>query len=179
MSIARPRADEFAPYYGTYVNAVEGDDALAALERQRESSQRFLRGIPEARSGFRYSPDKWSIREVIGHVSDAERIFCYRLLRIARGDETPLSSFDENAYVPAGGFDRRSLADVAAELAAVRDATLALAKNLDDIALLRIGTASGKRISARALAWIIAGHEAHHIRVLGERYLGDGRTVGR
>jgi uncharacterized damage-inducible protein DinB len=154
------------------VNAVTGDDALAALARQRESSEQFLRGIPEARAGHRYAPGKWSIREVIGHVSDAERIFCYRMLRIGRGDETPLSSFDENAYVPTGGFERRSLADVTAELAAVRDATLALARNFDETALLRVGTASGKRISARALAWIIAGHEAHHLRVLGERYLG-------
>ena len=171
MPIARPSTDEFAPYYGTYVNAVTGGDALAALVSQREGSERFLRGIPEARAGYRYAPEKWSIREVVGHVSDAERIFCYRMLRIGRGDETPLSSFDENAYVPTGGFDRRPLADVAAELAAVRDATLALARNLDETALLRVGTASGKRVSARALAWIIAGHEAHHIRVLRERYL--------
>ncbi|TFG88367.1 MAG: DinB family protein [Gemmatimonadales bacterium] len=172
MPISRPRDDEFDPYFGTYINAVAGDDALAALVSQRESSPRFLASIPETRAGFRYAPGKWSIREVIGHVADAERIFSYRMLRIGRGDETPLSSFDEDAYVPTGGFDRRSLPDVAAELAAVRDATLALARNLDDTALLRVGTASGKRISTRALAWIIAGHEAHHVRVLGERYLG-------
>jgi len=172
MRIARPQADEFDPHYATYVSTVAGDDALAALVSQRDSSERFLRGIPEARAGHRYSPGKWSIREVVGHVSDAERIFSYRMLRIARGDETPLASFDEDAYVPAGGFERRSLADVAAELAAVRDATMALARSLDEAGLTRFGTASGKRISARALAWIIAGHEAHHIRVLGERYLG-------
>ena len=171
MPISRPRDDEFDPYFGTYVNAVAGDDAFAALLSQRESSPRFLAGIPETRAGFRYAPGKWSIREVIGHVADTERIFSYRLLRIARGDETPLASFDENAYVPAAGFERRSLADVSAELCAVRDATIALVRSLDDAALSRIGTASGKPISARALVWIIAGHEAHHIRVLAEKYV--------
>jgi len=172
MPISRPRNDEFNPYFGTYVNAVAGDDAFAALLSQRESSPRFLAGIPEARAGFRYAPGKWSIREVIGHVADTERIFAYRLLRIARGDETPLASFDENAYVPAAGFERRSLADVSEELFAVRDATIALVRSLDEVALSRIGTASGRPISARALVWIIAGHEAHHIRVLGEKYVG-------
>jgi uncharacterized damage-inducible protein DinB len=172
MQITRPADDEYAPYYGTYVKAVVGEDALAALVSQRETTARFLATIPESRGGHRYAPGKWSVREVIGHVADAERIFAYRMLRIARGDETPLASFDENTYVPEGRFERRSLTDVAAELVAVRDATLALARSLDDTALTRAGTASGKRISARALAWIIAGHEAHHVRVLGERYLG-------
>jgi hypothetical protein len=172
MPISHPRDDEFDPHFGTYVKAVAGDDAFAALLSQRESSPRFLAAIPETRAGFRYAPGKWSIREVIGHVADAERIFSYRLLRIARADETPLAGFDENAYVPAAGFERRSLADVAAELFAVRDATIALVRSLDEAAVSRIGTASGQPISARALAWIIAGHEAHHIRVLGERYLG-------
>ncbi len=172
MVISRPEPGEFAPYYATYVNAVSGTDALPVLKAQRESTSRFLAAVPESRAGFRYAEGKWSFREVIGHLSDAERIFAYRLLRIARADATPLSPFDENTYVPAGEFERRSLADVAAEFAAVRDATLALVQGLTAEALLRRGTASGKEISARALAWIIAGHEAHHIRVLGERYIG-------
>jgi len=172
MPISRPRDGEFDRYFGTYVNAVVGDDAFTALIAQRESSPRFLAAIPETRAGFRYAPGKWSIREVIGHVADTERIFSYRMLRIARGDETPLASFDENAYVPAAGFERRSLADLAAELFAVRDATIALVRSLDQAVLSRLGTASGKPISARALVWIIAGHEAHHMRVLGEKYLG-------
>ncbi len=172
MVITRPDAAEFAPYYGTYISEVSGTDALAALIAQRASTPKFLAAIPESRAGFRYADGKWSIREVVGHLSDAERIFSYRLLRFARADATPLASFDENTYVPAGDFERRSLADVAAEFAAVREATLALVNGLTPEALLRTGTASGKIMSARALAWVIAGHEVHHLRVLGERYMG-------
>ncbi len=171
MTIARPTADEFAPYYGTYVGRVPGEDALPVLVAQRQSTAAFLAAIPEAKAGFRYAPGKWSVREVIGHVADAERIFAYRLLRIARGDATPLASFDENLYVPNGQFERRSLADIAAEFATVRDATLSLVQSLDAGALVRMGTASQKPVSARALAWIIAGHEIHHLGVIRERYL--------
>lgn len=172
MVITRPEAGEFAPYYSTYINAVSGPDALPVLVAQRESTGRFLAAVPESRAGFRYAEGKWSFREVIGHLSDAERIFAYRLLRFARNDATPLSGFDENHYVPAGEFERRSLAEVAAEFAAVRESTLALLQGLSAEALLRRGPANGKEVSVRALAWIIAGHEAHHIRVLGERYIG-------
>jgi uncharacterized damage-inducible protein DinB len=172
MVITRPDATEFAPHYATYINAVNGSDALPVLVAQRASTAHFLAAIPESRAGYRYAEGKWSLREVVGHLSDAERIFAYRLLRFARADETSLSGFDENHYVPAGEFERRSLADVAAEFAAVRDATLALVKGLSTEALLRQGSANGKSISARALAWVIAGHEAHHVRVLGERYAG-------
>jgi uncharacterized damage-inducible protein DinB len=172
MVIPRPDSDEYAPYYGTYINEVTGADALPALIAQRTSTATFLAGIPETKAGYRYAPGKWSLREVIGHLSDSERIFAYRLLRFARGDETPLASFDENAYVPAGEFERRSLADVAREFAAVRDATLALMSGLDEAMLARRGVASGKIMSARAMAWVIAGHETHHLRVVRERYLG-------
>ena len=172
MTITRPGTDEYAPYYGTYVDAVTGSDALPVLIAQRSSTAKFLAGIPETKAGFRYAEGKWSVREVIGHLADAERIFAYRLLRFARGDETPLSSFDENAYVPAGQFERRSLADVARELAAVRDATLALMSGLDEAMLARRGVASGKTMSARAMAWVIAGHETHHLGVIRERYFG-------
>jgi uncharacterized damage-inducible protein DinB len=172
MVIVRPEAGEFAPHYGTYVNAVQGSDALPALKAQRETTARFLAAVPESRAGFRYAEGKWSLREVVGHLCDAERSFAYRLLRFARADATPLSGFDENTYVPAGEFERRSLASVAGEFVAVRDATLALVQGLTAEALQRRGPANGKEISARALAWVIAGHEAHHIRVLGERYIG-------
>lgn len=172
MAIPRPDTDEYAPYYGTYISEVAGSDALPVLVAQRASSASFLAGIPETKAGYRYAPGKWSLREVIGHLSDSERIFAYRLLRFARGDETPLASFDENAYVPAGEFERRSLADVAREFAAVRDATLALVSGLDEVRLARRGLASGKTMSARAMAWVIAGHETHHLRVIREKYLG-------
>lgn len=174
MPISRPATDDFPPYYGTYINQVAGADALPVLVAQRDSTARFLAGIPEARAGYRYAEGKWSIREVIGHLSDAERIFAYRMLRFARADETPLPGFDENQYVPAGDFVRRSLADLAAEFAAVRDGTLALAQSLDSVAIARRGLASGKSISVGSLAWVIAGHEAHHLRVIRERYLAGG-----
>ncbi len=171
MRITRPEADEYAPYYGTYVREVTGDCALAALERQRTSTPALLADVPESRAGYRYAPGKWSLREVIGHVADGERIFGIRLLRFARNDQTPLPSFDENLYVPEGRFERRSLADVVGELTAVRDATIALVRSLDEETMVRRGTASGKVISVRALAWVMAGHEGHHMKVIRERYL--------
>jgi uncharacterized damage-inducible protein DinB len=171
MTLTRPGADEFAPYYATYIDQVTEPDVIAALATLRQTTASWLGGLSESQAGYRYAPGKWTLREVVGHVVDAERIFSYRLLRIARGDETPLASFDENAYVPAGQFERRPLADVAAELGAVRDATLALVRSVPADAWSRRGTASGKPISARALAYIIAGHERHHLSVLRERYV--------
>jgi uncharacterized damage-inducible protein DinB len=172
MPITRPGPDEFAPYYGTYINKVPGECALTVMESSRESTARLLAGLSEEQAAYRYAPGKWSLREVIGHLADSERIFAYRMLRFARKDETPLASFDENAYMPAAEFERRPLAEVAAEFRAVRDATLALARSLDPEAQLRRGIASGKVMSVRALAWTIAGHEIHHLGVLKERYLG-------
>ena len=171
MLITRPAPDEFAQWYADYIAEVPGDDALAVLTASRTKTAVLLAGIPAAKAGYRYAAGKWTVREVVGHVTDAERIFSYRLLRIARGDVTPLASFDENQYVPEGRFEERSLADLAAELGTVRDSTLALLGGLDPARLERRGIASEKSVSARAIAWIIAGHELHHLRVLGEKYL--------
>lgn len=178
MPIARPAADEYAPYYGSYIDKITESDVLPVLSGQQRSTADLLAGLSEAQASYRYAPGKWSLREIIGHLSDAERIFAYRMLRIARADQTPMPGFDENAYVPAGNFERRPLADVAAEFRAVRDATIALIRGLAPEALARRGTASEKPISARALVFIIAGHERHHMAVIGERYLG-GKPVGR
>ena len=131
MPITKPASDEYAPYYDTYVSKVPGPCALAALEAQRESTRQFLGTIPEAKASFRYAPGKWTVREVLGHLADAERIFAYRMLRFARNDQAPLASFDENAYVPEGRFERRPLEELGAELTAVRDATLPSARSLD------------------------------------------------
>ena len=171
MPIVRPDTDEYAPHYATYVDKVTEPDVTALLIAQGQSTARLLAGLDEKLAAYRYAERKWSLREVIGHLSDAERIFAYRLLRIARADPTPLSSFDEDTYVSAGQFERRSLADVAAEFASVRAATLTLIGGLDAEALARRGTASGKPVTARALAFIIAGHEKHHLGVIRERYL--------
>jgi len=173
---SRPDATEYAPYYGTYIGKVPDGDLLQSLERERRETLALLRGLTEAQALSRYAPGKWSIKEVVGHVCDSERVFAYRALRIGRGDTTPLASFDQDTYVPAGGFDARPLADLAAEYDAIRGATLALLRSFDAAALGRRGTASGKEVSARGLAWIIAGHARHHFEIVKERYLAGGAS---
>ena len=167
----RPKADEYLPYYDRYISKVEEGEITDILSRQIEVTLDLLRSIPESRGGHRYGPGKWSIREVIAHIIDAERIFAYRALRVARGDTTPLASFDENAYTPMSGAEQRTIADLAEELEAVRRATTLLYAHLGDEALGRRGTASNATITPRALAYIIAGHELHHVQILRERYL--------
>jgi uncharacterized damage-inducible protein DinB len=169
--IARPGTDEYAPYYGTYIGKVPDGDLRAMLASQLAETLALIRSIPESRGGHRYAPDKWSIKGVLGHLADSERIFSYRALRIGRGDTTPLPGFEQDDYVPMGNFDARTLRDLADELAAVRQATLHLFAHLDQAAFERRGTASGKPISVRALAYIIAGHELHHVGILKTRYL--------
>lgn len=171
IAIARPGPDEFAPYYAGYVARVpDGADPLHILVAQYETVPAVLLAVPREREQHRYAPEKWTIKEVIGHIADAERIFAYRLLRIARGDATPLPGFEEKGYVLHGGFAGRSLADITDEWVAARRATLALVRGLADDAWERRGTASGMGVSARALLYIIVGHVAHHMNVLKERY---------
>ena len=166
----RPMPDEFAPFYAGYVGNVTEVDPLQVMESQGSATQAALAGIPEDRSLFRYAPDKWSIREIVGHLADAERVFAYRAMRIGRADETPIEGFDENAYVTAARFDRRPLAELAAELAAVRRTTLALFRGFEPATWNLRGVANNARVSVRALAYIIPGHERHHMKVLRERY---------
>jgi len=168
----RPEATEFAPFYAGYVAAVPEGDIINILRRGGDEWQSVLAELPEARGDHRYADGKWSIRQLVGHVSDAERIFAYRALRIARGDQSPLASFDENAYAETAGSDRRTLSALAAELRVVRESTVALLSSLPDDAWTRTGTASGKTVSVRALAYITAGHAQHHLKILHERYLG-------
>ena len=169
--IPRPAADEYAPYYGRYISRVPDGDLCVMLASQLADTLALVRAIPEQRGTHRYADGKWSIKEVIGHVSDTERIMSYRALRFARADQTPLPGFEQNDYVPVGGFDRRTLQDLSEELAAVRQATIHLLRPLDPAALTRGGTASGNRVSVRALAYIIAGHERHHVEILKTKYL--------
>jgi hypothetical protein len=168
--IAAPRADEYAPFYAGYVAQVTGDP-LDMLIDDAEAWRAMLTGLPEERGGHRYAEGKWSIREVLGHVIDTERIMSYRLLRLARRDPAPMPGFDENDYVAVAGSDDRTLADLWAEWAAVRVGTIALVKSLDPAALDFVGTASGKPVSARAMLYIVTGHALHHRRILEERYL--------
>lgn len=169
--IPRPDASEHLPYYAKYVDRVPDGDLLQTLRGQLAETLALVRGLDEAQGGHRYAPGKWSIRDVLNHLIDAERIFAYRALRIARGDQTPLESFDENAYADEAGADARTLADLAEEMEHVRRASLSLFASLGDEGLARLGTASGGPVSVRALAWIIAGHERHHLALLRERYL--------
>jgi hypothetical protein len=166
----RPDASEYAPFYETYVKLVPSDDVISALETQRLNIVQTLSVRSERDGNFRYAPDKWSVKEVVGHMSDAERVFAYRAMRIARADRTPLASFEQDDFVRSGGFNERRLADLAEEFAAVRSASLALFRSLNEVAWLRTGVASDKEVSVRALAFITAGHQLHHQRILEERY---------
>lgn len=166
----RPEADEFAPYYGTYVDAVPDGDITGTLAQQGEAFVARLKHLTEQQAAFAYAPGKWTVKEVVCHITDAERIFAYRALRIARGDATPLASFDENAYAASSGANDRPLDSLLGEFAAVRGATLALLRALPEAAWMRRGTASGKEVSMRGLAWIMTGHAVHHASVLKERY---------
>src|SRR5262245_22508557 len=171
LTVTRPEATEHNPYYGKYIALVTEDDVLAALENQMTEAQGLLRSIPESKGDHRYGPDKWTIKEVVGHVIDGERVFAYRALRFARADQTPLPGFEENHYVPAGAFGRRTLADLAAEWELVRRANLAMFRGLEATAWRRMGAANDSPISVRALAWIIVGHGRHHMGILRDRYL--------
>jgi DinB superfamily len=166
----RPVPDEYAAYYQKYVALVPGTDIVPILEAQRLQMIQLFAARSERDGNFRYAPDKWTVKEVLGHVTDSERIFAYRALRIARADQTPLSGFEQDDYVRTGGFVERSLADLAEEFGHVRNATVALFRPLGDGAWARRGTANKNVVSVRALAFIIAGHELHHRAILTERY---------
>ena len=168
----RPAADEYAPYYGKNVALVPESEAVPALERQLEDMLALLRGLVEAQGLLRYAPGKWSVKQVVGHLIDSERVFAYRAMRFARADTTALPGFDENAYVDAASFDRLPLRTLVDELEAVRRSTLAMFRGFDADAWLRRGSANDQEISVRALAFIIAGHGWHHAGILRERYLG-------
>jgi uncharacterized damage-inducible protein DinB len=169
----RPAAgEEFAVFYARYVELVPDGDVVATLEGQLADTVAVLDAFGEERAGHRYAPGKWSVREVVGHCVDTERVFAFRALAAARGEAAALPGFDENAYVAAAHSDGRTLNSLLGEWTAVRRATLALFRNLDAAALARRVTANGAPASARALAWITAGHELHHRRLLRERYLG-------
>ncbi len=159
------------PYFGTYIDKVPDGDVIAVLEAGIGTTRKLLGSVSEERAGYRYAEGKWSLKEVLGHMSDTERIFTYRLLTFARGDAGPLPGYDENTFTPAQESDGVPFAWLLDEFVTVRAATLALLKVLPPAAWERRGVASNNPLSARAAAWIIAGHEIHHRRVLEERYL--------
>ena len=167
----KPESNEFAPYYAKYISLVANGDVVSTLRQQLENSLSLLRGIPEEKANSRYAPDKWSVKEVVGHVLDSERIFGYRALRFARNDQTPLNGFEQDDYVRAANFGKIRLSDLADEFQNVRQANIHLFRSLDDAAWLRRGAANENEVSVRALAYIIAGHELHHMGILKTKYL--------
>jgi len=169
--IRRPRAGEVAASFQAYADEARVDDPLAALERGLVETTTLVTSFGEARGGHRYAPGKWSVREVVGHISDGERIFAYRAFRMARGDATPLAAFDEDAYVAASGYDRRTLADLLEEFTTLRRASLQLFRSFEPEVWERRGTAGGNPFVVCAFPWLLVGHENHHRRVLRERYL--------
>jgi len=170
MKLARPEAEEYAAYYSKYIGLYPGNDVVSALETQRLQTTQLFAGRSERDGNFRYAVDKWTVKEVLGHINDSERIFAYRALRIARADKTPIEGFEQDDYVAHGGFDTRTLASLVEEFSQVRAASLGLFASLGDNAWPRRGTANKNEISVRALAYIIAGHELHHRKILEERY---------
>ena len=162
---------EYAPYYQPYINAFGNGDLMEELEISLHEFIRFVQDVPLGKHDFRYAEGKWTLKDIILHLVDAERIFCYRALRIARADQTALPGFEENDYVVSGRADKRHLKSLLEEFAAVRHATMLLYKSFSDEDLSRIGTASNNSISVRALGFIIVGHVRHHQLIFSERYL--------
>ena len=163
--------NEFAPYYENYIKLVPEQNIVKGLIQQKEEMLHFFKGIPVFKHEFRYAEGKWTIKDIILHLIDAERIFAYRALRFARNDKTDLPGFEENDYVDEASANSRSIMDLLTELSAVRHATLLLFKSFNDYKLLRIGTANNNQMSVRALGFIIIGHQNHHQRIFEERYL--------
>ena len=169
MTINRPDASEFAPFYAGYVAKVPDSGPAEELKGQIGALER-LKSLPEDKANHAYADGKWTVKEVIGHCADAERVFSYRLTRIARADKTPLAGFDENAWASTAPHRQRPIGAVVDEMIAVRRSTIALLDSLDAAAIANSTSANNKEITGRALCWIIAGHTRHHLDVLHERY---------
>ncbi len=170
-AFARPEATEMAPYYQKYVDRCAGDDVMGALLDSLKKCRELFARIPADKGDHRYAPEKWSIKDVLQHMIDTERVFSYRAMRIARNDATPLPGFDEDEYARIANATARPLDDLYMETEIIRGGTILLLQSLEDNMLLRQGTASNNPVSVRALGWITAGHMLHHIGVIEERYL--------
>lgn len=167
----RPTPDEYAAFYAGYVSQVPDGDVVHALEQGCKDTKKLLGKLSETQAAHRYAPGKWSIKGVLGHIADAERVFAYRALWFARGAADPLPGWDENAWAQESNFDAQTLKELLQGYDAVREATLALLRSLPEPMWTRRGTANNNPVTVRALAWITAGHERHHLKILRERYL--------
>ena len=168
-TLTRPQPTEHAHYYGKYIDLIREDDIIDVLQTQQSEMASFLRNVPESQANVPHPPYTWTLKQVVNHINDGERIFAYRALCIARGDTTPLPGFDEIVYAKTSMVDRVTLADLAAEFATVRAATLSLLKSLPDETWSNTGTANGYPVTVRALAWIMAGHVHHHLAIMKKR----------
>jgi uncharacterized damage-inducible protein DinB len=166
----RPAVTDYPRAHARYIELVPDDDILALIESQSTDTQKLLASLDETKAAHRYEDGKWSVKEVLGHITDAERIFAYRALAIARGEQQPLPGFDEDDYVRNASFDTWKLGDLAEHYALVRRSTIVLFRNFPEEAWDRRGIGNGDPITVRAIAWIIAGHERHHAKILRERY---------
>ncbi|MDQ3108328.1 MAG: DinB family protein [Bacteroidota bacterium] len=171
--IAPPAAGTYAAFYETYISKLNGQDPVHVLERLVLEFKALLSEVPDEKEGFRYAEGKWSVKEVVGHIIDTERILCTRALCIARGEKQSLPGFDENEYVAAANFDKRSLYELSREFGYVREGTLSFFKTLGEEELDRNGIANNNSVTPRVLLYVIAGHHLHHLGVLKERYLQD------
>lgn len=167
----RPSKEEYNAYYERYVQLVPEGNIYDILTQSLKDTTDFFSNVGEDRANYRYAEGKWSMKEVLGHITDNERIMCYRLLRIARGDTTPLAGYDQDVLINGASFDKCTLAELLEDYAAVRHATLTLFRGLSDEALSRRGIVNDSESSAKAWAYIIIGHEIHHMNVINERYL--------
>ena len=174
-AIPRPQPGEYNEYYERYISLIPGTDVFGTLDQQLRRTCELLTGLSDEQANLAYAPGKWTIKEVLGHITDTERIFGYRALRIARGDQTPIEGFEQDDYVRNGNFRQRRMSDLIDEYATVRAATLALFRSFDLDAWPRRGIANNKEISVRALAYLTAGHERHHHKILEEKYLPNLR----
>lgn len=170
----KPEAAEHNPYYSRYIDLVPEGDIVSTLRDQFKDTLALIRTIPEPRGGFRYSEGKWSVKEMLGHLIDAERIFVYRALCIARGEKQNLPGFEEDDYVRGAAFDSLQLSALIEEFESVRNSTVRFFASLRGSDWKKMGTANGSGVSVRAIAYIMAGHERHHLGVLRERYLISG-----
>jgi hypothetical protein len=173
----KPQAGEYNTYYQRYIDLAIEDDVVGALDAQAHETASLLGGLSDEQASHRYAPGKWSVKQIAGHIIDGERVFAYRVLSIGRGDPAALPGFDQDPWVANGGADDRSISDLAEELATVRKANVMMMRALSDEAWRRIGTASDNPVSPRALAYVMLGHERHHLRILRERYLGNATTA--
>lgn len=167
----RPETNEYAPYYNNYISLIDGDNVMSVLNSQVAEIRSMFADVPEERGAFAYADGKWTIKELLSHLIDGERIFAYRIHRISRGDKTPIEGFEQDDYIANSNANNRSFADLLDEFDLQRRSNLLMVNNISDEGSKRMGTASDNPVSVRALTYIMAGHVSHHVKILKERYL--------